>query len=522
MTGLSPLQWGTLAAIAAALALAVLWLIDMRARASRTAAEDRSAAASGSSVSHYIFDDGRLIDTDSSASALPPTPAAGETDWQAMSHALSPRFGLLPDTTRAVPEGGEWRDAVHPDDTGRLEMSRTGDCLCVALHDPACRDAGQAHCLRLTGMAQQLQATALAQAPYPAWLMTMGKAEPSWHNLAFTELPSSHRDALVTAAGQLPAPSEERATRRVRPSGDPDDGVCYELSCMTDPETGTRSCHAFDITALSRAEVARREFVQTLTRTFADLRTGLAIFDDGQRLATFNPALTDLTGLPADFLVAHPGLMDFFDRLRDGHRMPEPKDYHDWLAGITRIVGTASGELYQETWPLPGGRTFRVTGRPHPDGAMAFLFEDISDDVSLGRSYRAGMELREAALDHLEEAIALIAPDRGLAFCNAAARRLLGLDPGFATAPTDPDAVLRAAHRCLPDDGFWTRITDSVAAPAAAVMPAAVVHDTAGKRRAVRLHSLPGGSRMLTISPPDAAPEGLSRRTRSADAPVAN
>jgi hypothetical protein len=38
----------------------------------------------------------------------------------------------------------------------------------------------------------------------------------------------------------------------------------------------------------------------------------------------------------------------------------------------------AASGLFEETWSLPGGQTYRVIGRPHPNGALAFMFEDIS------------------------------------------------------------------------------------------------------------------------------------------------
>lgn len=46
-----------------------------------------------------------------------------------------------------------------------------------------------------------------------------------------------------------------------------------------------------------KAEVSLRNFVQTLTSTFAHLQVGLAIFDKRRQLVLFNPALTDLTTL---------------------------------------------------------------------------------------------------------------------------------------------------------------------------------------------------------------------------------
>jgi hypothetical protein len=63
-----------------------------------------------------------------------------------------------------------------------------------------------------------------------------------------------------------------------------------------------------DITEIVRAQQAQKNFVQTLTKTFATLAIGLAIFDRNRQLMLFNPALIDLPALPADFLSARPNL----------------------------------------------------------------------------------------------------------------------------------------------------------------------------------------------------------------------
>ena len=126
--------------------------------------------------------------------------------------------------------------------------------------------------------------------------------------------------------------------------------------------------YALNVDTVVNAEIAQRNFVQILTKTFAHLSIGLAIFNRDRQLALFNPALVDLTDLPAEFLTGRPTIMCFFDRLRDNRTMPEPKNYANWRARVGTVVAAASDGSFRETWALPDGRTFRVTGRPHPDG----------------------------------------------------------------------------------------------------------------------------------------------------------
>ncbi len=164
---------------------------------------------------------------------------------------------------------------------------------------------------------------------------------------------------------------------------------------------------ATDVHAVVNAETAQRNFVQTLAKTFAHLATGLAIFDRNRQLVLFNPSLFDLTELRPEFLTARPNLFSFFNQLRDNQIMPEPKNYASWRERIADVIFAASDDNFSETWHLPNGLTYRVTERPHPDGAIAFLFEDISAEISLTRRFREEADVTRSALDALDHSIAI-------------------------------------------------------------------------------------------------------------------
>ncbi|MCA8869549.1 MAG: PAS-domain containing protein [Rhodobacteraceae bacterium] len=177
------------------------------------------------------------------------------------------------------------------------------------------------------------------------------------------------------------------------------------------------------------AEEALRNFIQTLTKTFAHLPIGLAIFDRNRQLALFNPALADLTTLEPQWLTARPTLYAFLDRLRDIRKLPEPKNYKSWRDRISALEKAAEDGSYEETWPLPTGQTFRVTGRPHPEGAVAFLFEDITSAITLQRQFRAELELSQSVLDSLDEALAVFSSNGQLVMNNDAYAGLWKQDP---------------------------------------------------------------------------------------------
>lgn len=220
--------------------------------------------------------------------------------------------------------------------------------------------------------------------------------------------------------------------------------------------------YAIDVTQVVKAEQAQRNFVQTLTKTFATLSTGLAIFDRNRQLVLFNPSLVDLTKLPAEFLSTRPNLLSVFDRLRDKHIMPEPKNYATWREELGHLVVAAAEGTYTEVWNLPSGETFRISGRPHPDGALAFLFEDITAEVSKTRKYRSELDFHHALLDQIDTAVAVFAVSGQLCMTNDAHDRLWGeFDQTLLSTQTIMDASRLWQKQAKPNR-FWGELRDFV------------------------------------------------------------
>lgn len=209
-----------------------------------------------------------------------------------------------------------------------------------------------------------------------------------------------------------------------------------------------------------KAEVSLRNFVQTLTSTFAHLQVGLAIFDKRRQLVLFNPALTDLTTLEPEWLSARPSLSEVLDRLRDKNMLPEPKDYKEWRNRLTGLEKAASSGIFEETWALPTGQNYRILGRPHHDGGIALTFEDISSEVSLTRRFRSEIELGQTALDTLDEAIAVFSENSTLVLSNKAYAALWDVSENDGLLPvTILEATRQWQQACQPTP-IWGDIRD--------------------------------------------------------------
>ena len=241
-------------------------------------------------------------------------------------------------------------------------------------------------------------------------------------------------------------------------SNDPDDVHWYDVTSF---QTGDAAFHyATDADSIVRAELAQRKVVRTISQTFAQLSIGLAIFDKRRQLVTFNPALFDMTGLNFEFLSGRPSLDSMLDRLRESRMLPEPKNYASWRDQFRAMEQAAKDGTYLENWDLPDGQTFRVTGRPHPDGAFALLFEDISAEVSLTRRFRTEIETSQAVLDHIEDAVVVFSNAGNLVMANAAYTSLWGTDLTDGLMQYDLRVELRKwQDRCTPSR-IWTNLRE--------------------------------------------------------------
>jgi PAS domain-containing protein len=191
-------------------------------------------------------------------------------------------------------------------------------------------------------------------------------------------------------------------------------------------QDGTTLCVAHPIDALVDAETAHQNFMQTLSVTFAQLPIGLAVFDKRRELISFNPALLKHSMIEAPFLLKRPTLKAFLDALRDRQRIPEPKDYRTWREDMSRLEIGAQNGTYQDIWTLPNGDTYRVMGRPQPDGALALLFEDITSGMSFTRQFQTDLALHQSALNAVPIAMIAFSRNHDHAVCNRAYSDLWG------------------------------------------------------------------------------------------------
>ncbi|HBS50958.1 MAG TPA: diguanylate cyclase [Rhodobacteraceae bacterium] len=494
-------DWLALAALCLITAGLASWLLAPR-RGSSGAANGALAAGRAPVL---LFDGDRLLDATAPGRALVPGDMDG-SDWQGLRQALAERFPDLPpnppeaDTAPTVLGGARAGES--------LTLEQISGITRLELHDaraqPTNAPSREAETLRM----------ALDDAPYPAWQVD-DEGRIGQFNAAYRKL-LAHvhgKQARPDAPLFTPTFDPQAETGRERVAIDLPDGdtrLWYDVSMVR--HDGFRQFFATDINAVVSAEIAQRNFVQTLAKTFAQLSIGLAIFDRNRQLALFNPALIDLTNLPADFLSARPNLLTFFDRLRDNRVMPEPKNYGSWRHQMADLVAAADDGRYQETWSLASGSVYSVSGRPHPDGAVAFLFEDITAEVTLTRRFRSDVELGQSILDRLDTAIAVFSPSGVLTLANRAYRDLWGVDPDGSFAEVSVQDCMRVWQDRCAATPVWGEIRDFLGSPEARTEWGARVVLSSGETLDCTVSPVHSGATMVSFARTETRATGAARR----------
>ncbi|TCP61150.1 PAS domain-containing protein [Rhodovulum bhavnagarense] len=399
----------------------------------------------------FLFDDETLLDATPEALRFIADGPVGLSDWQRLCALLAPRFpGFAQRMARLAQDGS----AFMTEAGGHAQLGATwlNGVARITLQIP--RTATRAHAasdLDLSALTEELAShrTVADALPIPVW---QGDTEHgiTWANRAYIGLIHDETEAETPLSWPLPALFPQ-AVGPIRAALRDGMGDMHWYDCIS-TGSGAAAVHcALPADAAVRAETTLGNFMQTLTKTFAELPIGLAVFNRARELVLFNPAMSELFNLDPEFLIARPSLRNLLDHLRENRMMPEPKDYRTWREAIERLERDAADGVYSDTWTLPSGQVYRITGRPHPDGAVAFLIEDISAEMSLTRRFRSELETGQAVIDSLDEAIAVFSTGGLLTLSNAAYSDLWGDDQMLLLGPGDiAGATALWQAQCLP------------------------------------------------------------------------
>ncbi len=200
-------------------------------------------------------------------------------------------------------------------------------------------------------------------------------------------------------------------------------------------------------------ESARTEQARTVAsqRDMLDrLTAAVAQFGPDKSLVFWNKAFVSLFALKPEHLIDRPEFERVLDRMREGERIPEHRDFPAWRS--ERRAWFTAQEASEENWLLADGTHLRVFAQPMPDGGLLLVFEDRTEHIQLSSARDTLLRVRTATFDSLFEGIGVFAADGRLHLWNNRFRAIWGVEEGVL-----------AAHPRI--DDFMTSLASKLARP---------------------------------------------------------
>ena len=339
-----------------------------------------------------------------------------------------------------------------------------GACVWLRLQPQLAADGGLPAPARLAGLLDAL--------PFPVWAASAAGVL-AWANQAFLDAvgAASVEDAVARklsfdrAASALIDEAVSAGAVRETLRWAPVNGQRRAFRIAARPlEGGDVGAWALDATMAEDLKETLKRHIEAHDETLNHLADATAIFSAGRKLVFHNTAFAALWGLEPAWLAEGPTHAEVLDRLRQRGRLPETADYLRWKADeLSRYE--ALGAAPDDLWTLPDGRTLRVVRQPHPLGGLLLLFSDITGELRLKAQYNALIQVQQATLDRLNDAVAVFGSDGRLRLHNEAFERFWNIPPGALESAFDFDGVVALCVHRLHDPVFWRELKGRVADP---------------------------------------------------------
>ena len=230
--------------------------------------------------------------------------------------------------------------------------------------------------------------------------------------------------------------------------------------------TGGVAGFAVDIEELEQARSGQKRFAEAQRAMLDRLSAGVAQFAPDRTLIFSNQPFRRMFAMRGEWLADRPEFDRVLERMREGERLPEVRDFPGWKAERrewffqTGLEG--EGGAAEENWHLRGGTHLRVVAQPLPDGGLLLIFEDRTEQVQLASARDTLLRVRTATFDNLFEALGVFAADGRLQLWNNRFRALWGMEEEFLAGHPRVDAFADAVAGKLSTPGRAALISELV------------------------------------------------------------
>lgn len=217
-----------------------------------------------------------------------------------------------------------------------------------------------------------------------------------------------------------------------------------------------------DVTALEQLQSDLARHVDAHAEVLEKLNSAIAVFGPDRRVVFANTAFALMWEIEPDRLETGPTLSEVLDMARESRRLPEQSDFRTWREDFNRLFTTLI-DAHEELLFLPDDSTIRMVVTPHPFGGLLMTFEDVTDRLTLERSYNTLSAVQQETLDNLYEGIVVFGVDSRMKLSNPTFRQQWGLrgtpeEPVFLEPEPPAEVVFQAMRPKFPTDRPWNDV----------------------------------------------------------------
>ncbi|MEB3701630.1 PAS domain-containing sensor histidine kinase [Candidatus Bealeia paramacronuclearis] len=200
----------------------------------------------------------------------------------------------------------------------------------------------------------------------------------------------------------------------------------FTIREIIDPTENGTFGFALDINDLEKLQKEKEAILLAYHNILDHLSTAVGIYDADRRLTYYNRAYLQMNHLEEKYLKGNPRLDDVLEVLREKRALPEYADFPAYKKQrIMQFQDLIKPQ--EELIHRPDERTLRMFTAPYPLGGLVFMFEDVTDNLSLIRKNNALVAVQRTTLDNLFEGVAVFGPDNRLTLTNSSFRKIWNL-----------------------------------------------------------------------------------------------
>ncbi len=304
--------------------------------------------------------------------------------------------------------------------------------------------------------------------PFPLWRRDR-TGRLTWANNAYAEaVGTSSPDSAIMAGRDLLEPQIRDAVADEHRIGKPFSNIVsinvnetrYRMQVIDLPvDTGSIGI-AIDRTEVETIRRELKSVADSNARTLDQLTAAVAAFDATGGLLFSNAAFRDLWSLPPRF--CEPGASEgaILDHLRAERKLPEQANYREWRDNHLAAYGDPGPR--EEWWHLPDGRTLRMVATPNSENGLTYIFENVTEQLSLESRVIALSRIQGKTLDHLSEGVAVFGSDGRLRLFNPVFAEIWRMSPDMLQTEPHVSEIIKNCSAIHDDKATWDNIRGAV------------------------------------------------------------